>query len=269
LKGEKVGLVFLGDYVDRGKGHLEIIDWITTLKLLFPKAVFLLRGNHDGATLMPNGDVVTPYRIPQSDDPLAYFPMFIRSLETENPSVIEPILSEFIAFFDGLALMAVVKNGSQVYVLCHGGIARPALDEPEWFSHIKSVNELTIDWVKDHMDRSLVQQLLWSDPTEGAIDMKWDTGRFKFNSDHFDAYRAYFDFDVLIRGHEAEVAGFKSFFNHTTVTIFSSGLVDAQTESQQELTSFYTEVAPKILHINEGVMNLINLYPPTLDSPVH
>lgn len=269
LKGEDVALVFLGDYVDRGKGHLEIIDWITTLKLLFPNHVFLLRGNHDGASLMPNGDVVTPYRIPKQDDPLAYFPMFIRSLERENPYVIEPILSEFVAFFDGLALMAVLKSGSLVYMLCHGGIARPQLEDDNWFAHLGAINHLTIDWVKDHMDRSLVQQLLWSDPTEDVTDMKWDTGRFKFSLEHFDAYRIHFDFDVLIRGHEAEVSGFKSFFNQTLVTIFSSGLVDADTQGHQHLTSFYEAVSPKILHISNGEMYLMDLYQQALDSPVH
>ena len=41
-------IVFLGDYVDRGKESKENIDFLLKLKNQNPKKIFLLQGNHEG-----------------------------------------------------------------------------------------------------------------------------------------------------------------------------------------------------------------------------
>jgi hypothetical protein len=45
-------LVFLGDYVDRGPGSQENINFLSLLKLAYPEDIFLLMGNHEAYDIM-------------------------------------------------------------------------------------------------------------------------------------------------------------------------------------------------------------------------
>lgn len=47
LEGKVDGLLFLGDYVDRGPHSLVNFLFLLTLRLLYPENVLILRGNHE------------------------------------------------------------------------------------------------------------------------------------------------------------------------------------------------------------------------------
>jgi hypothetical protein len=70
-KSKNIRLIFLGDYVDRGKSHLETIELVLLLKYLFPQNCYFLKGNHDGGYI--DDEVVLCVKKQESVGEVGYF----------------------------------------------------------------------------------------------------------------------------------------------------------------------------------------------------
>lgn len=241
-------LIFLGDYVDRGVAHLKLMEKILTLKYLFPHHIILLRGNHDGGVLNQDGSITLPYRKPEDDPNDAYFPLYLKNLSTVNSTFNPVLLEKYLQFFNTLGAMAFIQYGSKIALGVHGGIPRPTSGENSYYSYLSCINDLTDETIKDHIGKSIVNNMLWSDPYKGGCDLRENSGRFYFTEEHFCDFKHKVGIDILVRGHEAVVDGVTRHFNDSVYTIFSSG--DRYMDIHLNDETAYVGISPKILKLS-------------------
>lgn len=255
---EDFRLIFLGDYVDRGKAHLKTLHYILTLKYIFPEHIFLQRGNHDGGSFN-NGEVKMWVRKPEVDSFDDWFLLYLYELATVNPSLNMEVIKNCLKFFQSLSALSIIGLENKNLLLSHGGIPRPKWDGKAYYHYLKSLSNLTDDRIKDHLGKTIKDNMMWSDPTIDESNLYEDRGRFKFTEDHFEEFRRLLGFDILIRGHQVEEMGYRSMFHHSLITIFSSGSIMSRDKNINHETA-YLRVSPKIIQIDyNGDLNIIDL----------
>lgn len=244
--GESFKVVFMGDYVDRGYSHLKTMEVLLSLKLMFPSHILMLRGNHDGGKFDEQGELKLPYRIPEQDDPLWYFPKYLIELSEKNATFSKDLIMKYFEFFDALPYTAVIQTDLGNYACIHGGLPKPYLGfdsnhETRPYDHITSISALTMLSETDNVGASIIENLMWSDPYRGEGELKRNMRRFYFTEDDFDAFSSRFGIAKLFRGHEVVTSGLRVHFEGKTFTVFSSG----KTKS-----SFYQYVNPAFIELS-------------------
>ncbi|CAN7114760.1 unnamed protein product [Brassica rapa subsp. narinosa] len=182
--------LFLGDYVDRGKQSLETICLLLAYKIKYPENFFLLRGNHECASI---NRIYGFY-----DECKRRFSVRLWKVFTDS--------------FNCLPVAAVIDDK----ILCmHGGLS-PDLTNVE---QIKTIKRPT-----DVPDTGLLCDLLWSDPSK---DVKgWgmnDRGvSYTFGPDKVAEFLIKNDMDLICRAHQVVEDGYEFFADRQLVTIFSA-----------------------------------------------
>ncbi|EFC37648.1 predicted protein [Naegleria gruberi] len=182
--------LFLGDYVDRGKQSLETICLLLAYKIKYPENFFLLRGNHECASIN---------RIYGFYD------------ECKRRYSIR-LWKSFTDCFNCMPVAAIIDE--KIFCM-HGGLS-PELHNME---QIRKVMRPT-----DVPDSGLLCDLLWSDPEEGI--QGWgenDRGvSFTFGNDVVEKFLKKHDLDLVCRAHQVVEEGYKFFAKRQLVTIFSA-----------------------------------------------
>ncbi|CCH60659.1 hypothetical protein TBLA_0D01510 [Henningerozyma blattae CBS 6284] len=182
--------LFLGDYVDRGKQSLETILLLLCYKIKYPENFFLLRGNHECA------NVTKVY---------GFYDECKRRCSVK-------IWKVFVDTFNTLPLVSVVAKK----IFCvHGGLS-PVLNSLDEIKHVARPTDVP--------DFGLVNDLLWSDPTDSPNE--WEDNErgvsFCYNSVSINKFLKRFNLDLVCRAHMVVEDGYEFFNNRTLVTVFSA-----------------------------------------------
>ncbi|CAB4285014.1 hypothetical protein PRUPE_6G299800 [Prunus persica] len=182
--------VFLGDYVDRGKQSIETICLLLAYKVKFPDNFFLLRGNHECASI---NRIYGFY-----DECKRRFSVRLWKIFTDS--------------FNCLPVAAVIDD--KIFCM-HGGLS-PELNNLEQLRAIERPIDVP--------DQGLLCDLLWSDPDR---DIKgWgenDRGvSYTFGADKVAEFLMKHDLDLICRAHQVVEDGYEFFADRQLVTIFSA-----------------------------------------------
>ncbi len=192
MKIQKMMMILLGDYGDRGSHSPEVYYILMKLKKLFPRNVLLMRGNHEG----PDDLLAHPHDLPQS-------------LRDKFGGEAVNIYSRLRDLFPELYNIVIMND---VYVLIHGGIP----------SQARTIDDLKYAHLKHPRERHL-EEMLWSDPGEGIAGVHSSPrGAGKvFGADVTERLLQMVDVRFMIRGHEPSNEGFKTNHNGKILTVFS------------------------------------------------
>ena len=167
----KDGIIFLGDYADRGKYGVKVIETVDVLVKKRPKNVFCLKGNHEDYS--ESGEPYwSPCELKDKEIPQARWPSYFRDK-------LQP-------FIRSLSL-AVIVPGQALFV--HGGIS----------SKIAGLNDL------EQSTKEVERDLLWSDPTEKNGEYTDFRGRPKFGPDISKNVCQKIGVKRIIRSHEPSI----------------------------------------------------------------
>ncbi|KAF9076267.1 Metallo-dependent phosphatase-like protein [Rhodocollybia butyracea] len=182
--------LFLGDYVDRGKQSLETILLLLCYKIKYPENFFLLRGNHECA------NVTRVY---------GFYDECKRRCNIKT-------WKTFIDVFNCLPIAAIVA--SKIFCV-HGGLS-PSLHSMD---DIKRIQRPT-----DVPDYGLLNDLLWSDPSDTAVD--WEDNErgvsYCFGKGIINEFLVRYDMDLICRAHMVVEDGYEFWNDRTLVTVFSA-----------------------------------------------
>lgn len=215
-----VKLVFLGDYIDRGRFSFDgVLRAALQLFVAMPDQVILLRGNHEW--LKWQGDRIMSGVWPAE------------ALASILPHVPIEMVEVYRQLFEAMPTSMICDRT----LLVHAGI--PRADTFERFQDLSSLNDPEVRF-----------QMMWSDPIQVDavhVDQQRLNPRFMFGREQFRQFMERTGMTTMIRGHEQIDHGFDVVYDlgdRLLLTVFSAG---GATNSDLPIESSYRAVTPMAL----------------------
>uniref|UniRef100_A0A1I7U618 Serine/threonine-protein phosphatase n=1 Tax=Caenorhabditis tropicalis TaxID=1561998 RepID=A0A1I7U618_9PELO len=185
--------LFLGDYVDRATKSLEVIVWLFCMKILYPKKVHLLRGNHE---------------IRRVNAVYGFKEEMLRKRNIHLWKIFNDVFSE-------LPLCASINRK----ILCmHGGISTKI---ESWLT----LAEMSKPRAHGECEQNLPVDLMWSDPNRKEDKCSFNVHRgisSVFGKTAIEDLCQALDIDLIIRAHEVKENGHEFDFDNRLLTVFSA-----------------------------------------------
>ena len=182
--------LFLGDYVDRGAYSIEVIALLFCFKLKYPDRFFLLRGNHETASIN---------RIYGFYD------------ECKRRYTIK-LWKHFSDCFNCLPLAAVIDG--RIFC-CHGGLS-PDLHDLQQINKVMRPTDVP--------DAGVICDILWSDPDKDTDE--WAENErgvsYVFGRKVVHQFLEKHKLDLVCRAHQVMEDGYEFFADRKLITIFSA-----------------------------------------------
>ena len=183
--------LFLGDIVDRGEFSLETITLIFVLKILWPKNIYIIRGNHEFAEMCQFCGFTNELKIVYNDN---------------------KIEQEFFKTFSNIPLGALIFN--KIFCL-HGGIG-PSFEIIDQLKYIsRPIN---------NYNQEPIKSILWSDPIleKKGFSISTRGSGCLYGYDTINDFLIKNNLNFILRGHECIDEGVLSMFKNKLFTIFSA-----------------------------------------------
>lgn len=199
LPSEENPYLFNGDIVDRGSFSIECILLLLSLKLLYPKHLYISRGNHETHTMNQmygfEGECKHKY----------------------SPQVYEFFTQVFQVLPLAHCLIGLDENGKQAkkVLVMHGGLFSQ--------DNVKLEDIRKIDRNRQPPNDGLMCEILWSDPmlVDGRVVSKRGIA-IAFGPDVTRKFCELNNLDYIIRSHEVKQMGYEVAHDGQCITVFSA-----------------------------------------------
>jgi serine/threonine-protein phosphatase PP1 catalytic subunit len=186
--------LFMGDYVDRGNNSIEVCMLLFAMKIMFPKNIYLLRGNHE---------------CPEINRLYGLYSECESRFGNDKDIVFNKLNDVLCA----LPLCAIINHR----IFCvHGGIS----------PHLTTLDEINqINRFCTIPDSGILCDLMWSDPTSSSIS-DWGINSRGISCTYGITAVARFlkvnRLQLICRAHQLVSEGYKFFADNKLVTVFSA-----------------------------------------------